>query len=153
MSDFETFCNALISDLTTNVSALNGATTHTLAPYAPEERVNDGSVHLAVWPSAELTERASRLMLGADDVEQVFTVVYWEPSGTESARQVEDTTAATALFDLANAIRARMYRFNNGFTVSGYYRLFYNGARFPDRSSKVRWFEMEVSATTGVAFT
>jgi hypothetical protein len=151
MSDFSTFCAAVVSDLTANIGALSGVTTHMLAPWAPEERVNDGKAHLAVWPVADLTERASRLMLGADDVEQVYKVAYWEPAGTESDRQVLDTTAAGLLFDLQNAIRARLYR--AAFAVTGYYRIFYTGTQFPERSSQVRWFEMEVSATTALAFT
>lgn len=151
MSDWETFCAAVVTDLTANVGALSGATTHILAPWAPEERVNDGKKHLAVWPKAEIGAQSSRLMLGADDVEQVYAVLYWEPAGTESPRQVLDVAGTSALFDLENAIRGRFYR--AAFAVAGYYRIVYNGTQFPERSGEVRGFETEVSATTGIAFT
>lgn len=152
MSDWGEFCQAVVDDLVANVVALQGVTTHILAPWAPEERVNDGKKHLAVWPVAEAAERAERLMLGGDNVEQAYAVMYWEPAGTESPRQKLDTTATAALFDLQNAIRARFYRLQPG-AVSGYYRIFYAGTQFPERSGKVRGFEMQVNATTGVAFT
>lgn len=150
-SDFETFCTTVLADLVANVSGLSAAVQHSLAPWSPEELEADGARHVAVWPAGEQAESVTPLDLGALQFNQVFRVLVWEDSGTESERQVTDTTATATFLQLQNDVRARFMRLN--FAVSGYYRAWPAQTRFPERSSQVRWFELSIAAATAVAFT
>jgi hypothetical protein len=151
MSDFAVFVDALIEDLVDNVPtlAVEPENIHRYDPASPEELLNDGGRHLAVWPAAEAGEAASPLTLGADEILQVYRLIYWEPSASE--RGITDQEAAQVLLDLANAVRARFYR--AAFAVTGFWKIRYRGIQFPERSSQVRWFLMEIEAFTGIAYT
>lgn len=150
-SDFETFCNELIADLTVGVAGLGTVTVHTPAPWDPEELVNDGERHLAVWPLGESEGRGEDvepLHMSADNILQAYRVLVWEPS-TDTARQVLDPEAASAFLTLHNQVRARFYA---GFSVAGWWKIRYRGVTFPDRTTDSRWFAIDVTAWTAVAY-
>lgn len=151
-SDFEVFCEAVIADLTNYVEGLGTVTAHKLAPWDPQEIVNDGNRHLAVWPLGESEgqgEAVEPLHMSADNVLQAYRVLIWEP-GTDTARQVLDEDAASAFLTLHNQVRARFY--NDSLAVTGYWKIRYRGVTFPDRTSDVRWFAIDVTAWTAVAY-
>jgi len=153
VSDWSDLIDNVCEDLMDNVPALavEAANVHRYASWSPEELLSDGKRHMAVWPLGE-AERATPLTLGAHELDQLYRVLVWEDAADESSRGVTDQDATAALLDLHNDIRDRFYvQANQG--RAGAFRVWYRGARFPDRASRVRWFEVEVSVATGSAFT
>ena len=145
-SDFATVVDAIIDDLTTNVPGLRDALPHRYAAYDPEQQVAEaGEHHLAVWPTAEDADTPEPLVTGpgGDILTQLYAVLYWEHAGDESSRGILDEEVARDLLALHNAVRARFYAIEN-VRLGGTMDTRYAGARFPERSSSVRWFAIAV---------
>ena len=146
MSDWATFVDALLADLTVQVPALRDAIVHRYASWDPEELVaGAGEHHLAVWPAGETAEDASPLVTGpgGDLLVQTFNLVYWEDAGDESARGIVDEQAAAELLDLQNEMRARFYAVANR-QLGGAARIRYAGTRLATRSGQTRWIQIGV---------
>lgn len=154
---FTGFCDALLTDLTTNVDALRDSDllVHRYAPWDPEQfSTEGGNRHLAVWPAAEATESATPLVTGpgGDQLAQVYNVLYWESSGDEVSRGIADTEAAAALLNLLQAVRDRFYALENQppTGLGGAELIRYIGAALPERPSSARWFQIGVQVRTSV---
>lgn len=143
-SDFQTICDAIASDLVTNVEGLRDAAVHLYAPYDPEQQEADGK-HLAIWPQAEDAEAAVPLTTQSRQLVQLYAVLYWEPAGDESSRGVADQQAAADLLTLHNDTRDRFYLDEN-MVIGGFATIEYQGARLPERSGRVRWFAIALEA-------
>lgn len=138
MSDWSDVCHGVLEDLTENVGGLIGIATHHCVPWDPEGLVDDGSRHLAVWPSPEGENAEPFTTLGENYTAQ-FLVAYWEPSGEEDQTQLADPDAAESLLELHNTTRARFLRRTLN-TTGGSWSLRYRGVRFPDATGLTRWF-------------
>lgn len=154
MSDFEVVCNAVIADLTAAGRPLEGATTHLLAPWNPEELMPDDKRHLAVWPVAEQAESPApqeEFVTGGHTLTQGYYVLVWEMASDEEARLKLDETKAAEWFDLHNAIRARFYvEANQQLGASN--PLWYAGTTLPEQVSNVRWMRLALTRRTPIAF-
>ena len=146
-SSWETFCEAVADDLTTNVSALRDVRVHLLAPYDPEEQVSDGGErHLGVFPIAATAQEGSpQTTDGGQLLTETYRIVYWEDAGDESSRGIADVDAARDLLQLASDVRDRFFLRSNVF-LGGTEFTRYIGTVFPDRSGQVRWFAIGVEA-------
>jgi hypothetical protein len=154
MSLFSDMCDAIITDLTTNVGTLNvtSETIHRYQPWSPAELLPDGRRHLGVWPVAASPSTATPLALGVHQFDQLYRVLVWEGSNSESSRGVPDVAGAAALLDLHDAVLARFYVDANQ-SRAGAFRVWYRGSSLPERSLQVRYFEMEIAVATAYAFT
>jgi len=153
MSDFSLMVDNIVEDLRDNVVTLgvDEDAIYRYDPASPEELIPAGHRCLAVWPVGEGAEAAEPLTLGAHQLNQVFRVLVWEDFQNPS-RAVSDQEATKTFLDLHNAVRLRFYiQANQG--RAGAFRVWYSGTRFPERPSQVRWFEMEITVATGIAFT
>jgi hypothetical protein len=153
VSDFSLMCDAIIEDLVDNVPtlAVEPEAIHRYFPANPELSLNDGARHLAVFPAADEPDRSEPLTMGAHQLNQLYVLLVWEDASLDS-RGFSDEEATATFLDLHNAIRARFYiQANQG--RAGAFRVWYNGAGLPRRSSQVRYFEMEIGVATAVAFT
>jgi hypothetical protein len=149
-SNFQTFCDAVVDDLTNNVTGLRDARVHRYAPWDPEQLIADGGErHLAVFPAAEAADESIPLVTGpgGDMLIQVYRVVVWEDAGDEASRGVADEDAAADLLELLEAVRERFYKIANTFLGSTELTK-YVGAALPDRAGQVRWFQVTVRART-----
>lgn len=147
-SDWQTWCDAVITDLTANVVGLRGAIVHRYSPYDPEELVAEpGERHLSVFPVASQAQEASPLVTGpgGDLLTEVYRVTYWEWAGEESSRATSDEDAAAALLEIAEDVRDRFYVVAN-LTIGGAHLNRYLGTALPERSGQVRWFAIGVQA-------
>jgi hypothetical protein len=150
-SDWATFVDAVVSDLTSAVPGLADPAliVHRYSPYDPGDLVAEvGERHLSVFPVADAAQDATPFTTapGGDLLVETYRIVYWEAAGDESARAVSDEAAAAALLQLAQATRDRFYVVAN-LTLGGTTQVRYVGMAFPDRSSSVRWFALGVRAT------
>lgn len=153
MSDFATVVDAIIEDLTTNVAGLRDAIVHRYAPWDPEElQAAPHERHLAVFPSAENTDVAEPLATGSHQLNQVYSVLYWESAGDEPARAVLDEQAAADLLDLHNAVRARFYVSANE-SLGGSTLVWYAASGLAERVGAVRWFLVGVRVVRVIGFT
>ena len=152
MSDFETFIDILAADLKVNVAGLRDCIVHRLGAWDPAELEAAGAEHhLAIWPAGEgLDEQALPLTTNSNLLRQTYRLLYWEPSGDESSRGELDEPAAASLLDLQNATRARLYEITP--VALGGAILQYRGTAFPERSSSVRWFAMQLTIDTTIDF-
>lgn len=151
MSRFTDVVDAIVADLTTAVPELGSAKLHRYAPWTPQELEPDGSRHLAVWPMTN-AQRADPVIMGPPThyLTQLYRILVWENSPTD--RGVEDEAAVAALYDLHDAIEARFELVQNE-AIAGAFRVRYQGTALPERSSSVRYFEMQIEATFAVADT
>lgn len=152
MSRWQTFCDAVLLDLMTNVDGLSDALPHRLAPWDPEQGLaEEGDKHLAVFPAAEAAEAATPIVTapGGDLLVELYRVLYWENAGGESSRGLTDDEAAVALFDLAEATIARFYDIDNVF-LGGTELTRFVGLDLPDRSGQTRWFQITLQARTAL---
>jgi hypothetical protein len=160
MAEFTTVCDAIATELQTNVAALAAMThltVHKYSPWDPEDLAaspGDDAQHLAVWPVGEEAETATPFVTapGGDLIEQRYRVMYWEHIGKEGSLGTTDETATTTLFGLHAAIRARFYDSSNtqlGGTVSTRYL----GSIFPNRAGGVRWFALAIACFDHVVIT
>lgn len=152
MSFFQTFVDALVNDLTTNVAGLRNARIHRYAPWDPEQLMSEnGDRHLAVFPAAEAVEDAVPLVTGpgGDMLVELYRVIYWEGSIDEPARGLVDQQAAADLLELMEATRDRLYVTAN-LQLGGADHVRYAGATLPERSGLVRWFQIGVQVRTSV---
>ncbi|MGH2373045.1 MAG: hypothetical protein ACRDIC_06145 [bacterium] len=150
-SEWETFCDAVALDLTTNVVSLRDALVHLYAPYDPEELVADpGEHHLSIFPVADSAQEAQPLTTdgGAEHIE-IYRILYWEHAGDESVRGIADTEAARALLQLAQDTRDRFYKRANQFMANST-SVRYVGTAFPDRSGVIRWFAIGIRAKRAI---
>jgi hypothetical protein len=156
MSTFSVTCDALIEDLTDNVPTLlvDPENVHRYESWFPEELVGDGNRHLAVYPAHDQFDIHDRTVeaVGFHGRLQTFVILVWEPSGTESSRQVSDEVGAATFLDLYEAVVARMYVDANQ-SMAGSYRQWFVGAEVPDRSATTRWFRVAVQRASTQAFT
>ena len=144
---WQTFCDAVLSDLANNVQGLRGAIPHRLAPWDPEQLIAEaGERHVAVFPVAESVDTSVPLTTdGGTGLISVYRVMYWEDASGESSRGIADEAAAEELYDLAEDIIDRFYERSNVF-LGGTEFTQYVGMSLPDRSSNVRWFQITVQA-------
>ena len=153
-SSWQTFCDAVIADLTVNVPALRGDSVrvHRYSPYDPEELTAEvGERHLSVFPVAASAQEAAPLVTGpgGDLITETYRVTYWEHAGDESSRGQSDEDAAAALLELAEDVRDRFYVVAN-LRLGGTELTRYLGTALPDRSGQVRWFAIGVQARRSV---
>ena len=149
MSNWSTFIDAVILDLTTNVPGLRDALVHRYMPWDPGELVGEaGERHLSVFPVADAAQDAVPFVTapGGDLLTEVYRIVYWEDAGDESSRGISDEEAAADLLELAQATRDRFYVVAN-LTLSDANHVRYIGMQFPERSGQFRWFTLGVRAT------
>ena len=147
-SSFTGFCDALITDLTTEVPGLRDALPHRYAPYDPEQFLAEaGERHIGVWPSSA-TEESQPLVTGpgGDILLQSYQIAYWEHAGDEASRGYADE-AAPPPTRTARGRRARLYAIENTF-LGGAEHVRYVGAALPERSGIVRWFQVAVLVRT-----
>lgn len=150
-SDFETFCDALATDLTGNVTGLTtlaAEVIHKLDPWAPEQLRPDGQRHLAVWPAGERAgpaERAAAEGMELYELTKTYLVLVWEDASLESSRGTTDYPAAQAWMQLHNDIRARFRGVNRG--MGGNRLVEYQGVAFGAAAGGlVRWMLITVGA-------
>jgi hypothetical protein len=152
-SDFQTFCDAVMTELVTNVTTLSTLGTalqqHKLAPWDPEALAADlGKPHLAVWPIGEEPELATPFTAdGGAQIEQRYRVLYWEHIGEEGAQGIQNPVRSAALLTLHNAVRARFFLKAN-VRLGGTAWTRYLATQFPSRPSSTRWFMLTISGTT-----
>ena len=154
-SSWQTFVDAVMADLTTNVPGLRDVREHRYSPYDPEDQVAEvGERHLACYPVAGQAAVAEALVTGpgGDRIDEVYRIVYWEHAGDESARGVSDEEAALDLLTLAEDVRDRFYVIAN-LRIGGTELTRYIGTAFPERSGQVRWFAIGVTARRSVVAT
>lgn len=155
MSTFSTTCDALIEDLTDNVATLqvNTENVHRYVSWFPEELLDNGYRHLAVFPAADGfdTVNTQGAPLGGHFREQVFVILVWESAGTESIRAVSDEQGAKDFLDLYEAILARLYVTANQ-SMANAWKQWFVGAEVPSRSSSVRWFRILVRRYDTLSF-
>ena len=156
-SSWQTFCDAVIADLTTNVPALRGDSVrvHRYSPYDPEELTAEvGERHLSVFPVASTPAEVTPLLTGpgGDLITETYRVTYWEHAGDESARGISDEEAAASLLELAEDVRDRFYVVAN-LRLGGTELTRYLGTALPDRSGQVRWFAIGLQARRSVVAT
>ena len=156
-SSWQTFCDAVVADLTTNVAGLRGDSVrvHRYSPYDPEELTAEvGERHLSVFPVAATAQEASPLVTGpgGDLITETYRVTYWEHAADESSRGQSDEDAAAALLSLAEDVRDRFYVIAN-LRIGGTELTRYLGTALPDRSGQVRWFAIGLQARRSVVAT
>ena len=154
-SSWQTFCDAVMLDLTTNVPGLRDVREHRYSPYDPGDLYADvGERHLSVFPVAAAVEESSPLVTGpgGDLLNQVYRIVYWEHAGDESSRGISDEEAAADLLTLAEDVRDRFYVVAN-LRIGGTELTRYIGTALPERSGQVRWFAIGVQARRSVVAT
>lgn len=149
-SDWATFIDAVIDDLTSSVAGLADPNliVHRYAPYDPGQLVaQTGERHLSVFAVADVPEESLPFTTapGGSLLTQTYRVVYWEDAGDESSRSVLEEEAAFDLMTLADATRERFFKIIN-LTLAGATDVRYLGIQFPERSSQVRWFALGVRA-------
>jgi hypothetical protein len=149
-SDWSTFVDAVVADLTSGVAGLADPAliVHRYSPYDPGQlEAGAGERHLSVFPVNDVPAEASPFTTapGGDLITETYRVVYWENAGDESSR-VSDEAAAGALLELAQATRDRFYVVAN-LTLSDATQVRYLGTQFPERSGAVRWFALGIRAT------
>jgi hypothetical protein len=150
-SDWSTFVDAVVSELTTSVPGLADPAliVHRYSPYDPGDLQADvGERHLSVFPVADIAQETAPFTTapGGDLLTETYRIVYWEHAGDESSRAVSDEDAAYALLDLAAATRERFFVIAN-LTLSDATDVRYLGMAFPERAGHVRWFALGVRAT------
>ena len=156
-SSWQTFCDAVVADLTVNVPGLRGDSVrvHRYSPYDPEELIAEaGERHLSVFPVAATAQEATPLVTGpgGDLITETYRVTYWEHAGDESSRGQSDEEAAASLLELAEDVRDRFYVIAN-LRIGGTELTRYLGTAFPDRSGQVRWFAIGLQARRSVVAT
>ena len=154
-SSWQTFVDAVMADLTTNVPGLRDVREHRYSPYDPEELVAEvGERHLSIFPIAGQAQTAERLVTGpgGDLIVETYRITYWEHAGDESTRGASDEDAAADLLTLAEDVRDRFYATAN-LRIGGTELTTYIGTAFPERSGLVRWFAIGVSARRSVVAT
>lgn len=134
-------CDAIATDLTTNVSGLSTAIVHKYAPWNPEEMAAQvGETHLAVWIAAE-AESASPLTSAAHSWTQVYRVLVWQEATDSQGRRMQDVTKDLAFLQLWESVKARFYVAANQFpSGTSSERTWYQGTQFPEDSGTMRWF-------------
>ncbi len=155
MSDWSTVCDAIATELQTNVAGLAASSSLTLHKYErwdPEYLIADRNRHLAVWPAGEGSESAQGLATGADALEQTYVVMVWESGSVENQRLVRDEGSAATFLDLHNAVRARFYLEANRM-LGGSALVRYAGCSFPEQIGLVRFFAVAVAVTRYQAYT
>jgi hypothetical protein len=140
MSDWSGTCDFFLADLTEEVNGLRDATQHRYAPWDPERFRNDGSRHIAVWPTVE-AEVADPFTTRSKLLRQTFMIAYWEPGDDEEERQVVDEEAAKSLLELHNAIRTRFFDLANQEPNT---QVNYRSTAFRESSSPIRGFLLTV---------
>lgn len=147
-SNWATFVDALVADLTVEVAALRDVLVHRYTPWDPSSLVTEsGERHLAVHPSGDavVAEPLTTGGGGSNELVEVYQIRYWEDAGDESSRAVADEEAAAQMFEVAQAIQDRLHTMAVQ-TLGGAFHVRYVGCEFPDRSSSVRWFLMTLQA-------
>lgn len=118
---FKTVVDAWAFDLQTNVTGLDATTippaqVHLYTPWAVEALLaSAGERHLAIWPEGE-PEVVNAAIAGtnpADLAEASYIITVWEDASSDSARSIDDETAAQTWLTLYEAIRDRLYLMTN----------------------------------------
>ena len=154
-SSWQTFVDAIMADLTTNVPGLRDVREHRYAAWDPEELVAEpGERHLSVFPVAASAREAEPLVTGpgGDLLVQTYRVTVWEHAGDESARGIADEQAAADMLDLEEATMLRFYVVAN-LRLGGTELTKYIGTALPERSGQVRWFAIGLQARRSVVAT
>ena len=154
-SSWQTLIDAVMLDLTTNVSGLRDVREHRYSPYDPEELVAEaGERHLSMFPVASQAQTAEPLVTGprGDLLTEIYRITYWEHAGDESSRGVSDEEAAAALLELAEDVRDRFY-VNANYRIGGTVDTRYIATAFPERSGQVRWFAIGIQARRDITGT
>jgi hypothetical protein len=154
-SSWQTFVDAVMLDLTTNVPGLRDVREHRYSPYDPEELIAEaGERHLSIFPVAAQANEATPLVTGpgGDVHTQVYRITYWEHAGDESTRGTSDEEAAADMLALAEDVMERFYVVAN-LRIGGTELTRYIGTALPERSGQVRWFAIGVQARRSVVAT
>jgi len=155
VSSWQSFIDAAMFDLTTNVPGLRDVREHRYSPYDPEELVAEvGERHLSIFPVAATAQEAVPLVTGpgGDLIVETYRITYWENAGDESSRGVSDEEAAADLLTLAQQVRDPFYAIEN-LRLGGSEYVRYIGTVLPERSGQVRWFAIGVTARQSVVVT
>ena len=153
-SSWQSFVDAAMLDLTTNVPGLRDVREHRYSPYDPDELVAEvGERHLSVFPIAAQAQEATPLVTGpgGDLITETYRITYWEHAGDESSRG-SDEEAAADLLTLAEDVRNRFYAIGN-LRLGGSEYVRYIGTVLPERSGQVRWFAIGVTSRRSVVVT
>lgn len=152
-SDWEVLCDAIVTELTTNVPAISGSNVPVLHRYTaqdPEElQADPGERHLAVWPFPAETETVRPLvtMPGGDVLTQRYAIMVWEHVGAQGEQGQVDEVAAKVFLQLHNDIRGRFYVKANmklGSPTVPVTESRYAGSIYGERAGLVRWFALTV---------
>lgn len=152
MSDWSDVIDAVTADLLANVAWASTPTLHKYDPQDPVElAASPGQAHLAMWPASETPESALQLVTGPGgaQITQTYNLLYWEHIGQEGGQQVADETAAAAILDLHNAVRARFFQIAN-LQIGGTTSTRYVSTQFPATPSLSRWWLMSVVCTSDI---
>lgn len=111
MSLFSDVCDAWMTNLITlsGLTAVPAERRHKYTPWSVESTAAAvGERHIAIWPTGdpEVAEplTADGSLLGA----QAYTVLIWENIGSDTARRVDDETAAASWLTLYETVRTSM---------------------------------------------
>lgn len=144
-SNWQTFCDALIDDLTIKVPALQDVLVHRYAPWDPAELLTEvGERHLAVYPDADAV-LGDPMTMASNELTEVYRIRYWEDAGDESTRGVTDQDGAVGMFDIAQAVQDRLHT-TAIWTIGGAFHVRYIGTQFPERSGHTRSFMTTLQA-------
>lgn len=149
---FGSFIDALMDDITTNVSWLRDAHQHRYASWDPADLIaQPGERHIAVWLDSDTPEQALPLVTGpgGDLLLDTYQVAYWENAGDEASRAIANEEAASRMLGLIESVRGRLYVQAN-LTLGGAEHIRYLGAVIPARSASVRWFQIALTARSSI---
>ncbi len=157
MSIYSDLVDQIVTDLTTTVPKLMGATVHKYAPQDASALIADDSSHVAVWPVGETPSETSQIFtMSAIDVAVDLQVLYWESAFGEAERGTPDDAAAAEMFELIDDVRARFLSNANRASAGSYNTRWVNatlGTGGTQDSSLVRWFVASVRANVPVSYT
>ena len=114
-SSYADVVDAVIADMRTNVfQEITERNVRRYAQFPIEVMENDNEKHIGCWVSASGAEAARPLSMGVFGgsamLDQLYELVYWEPSPTEEQQEQRmDPDAAKRLLALSEAVKARFF--------------------------------------------
>lgn len=163
-SDWQDVCDAIIAELQTGATSGKGAVAglgpdvvpegrvHRYETWDPEELVDDGKRHLAVWPAAEGEEVVDEESAeGAHSFYQYYDLMVWESAKASATRRVRSQDRTAAFLELHRAVRGRFYLTVNE-RLGGTQQTWYRATQFAEHLGKTRWFRMRIRAVQWFGF-
>lgn len=152
MSRWSSVCDAVLADLQDHVANLSAANAvpHKYAAWDPQHLRADGSRHVAVYPGGQ--QATGLLMPVTTQIDVLVHVLVWEDQAHEYERRFADEAAAAAFYDLHDQVEARFELIAN-IALGGAWYVEYLSTDLPDTALPVRYFDIQLRAKTGAAFT